>query len=64
MSKNKITLSEYAKKHNPVLTRRNKKMSESYLYRLIRDDIKGVSTREIWFKYILEGDKDHIFIEL
>jgi len=60
----KVSLAEYAAKHNPELNRRGHKMSESYLYRLIREDIKGIGTRKLWFKYILEGDKDHIFIEL
>ena len=34
----KVSLKEYADNHNKVLTRRGKKMSESYLYRLIRED--------------------------
>ena len=59
---NKITLKEYAEKHNPKLNRRGHKMSASYLYRLIRQDIKGVNSRDLWFKYVLEGDKDRIFI--
>jgi len=60
----KVTVKQFAENYNKVLTRRNKKMSESYIYRLIRHDIEGISTRPLWFKYILEGDKDHIFIEL
>jgi len=60
----KISLKEYADKHNPKLNRRGFKMSESYLYRLIRQHIKGNNTADLWFKYILEGDKDRIYIEL
>lgn len=59
-----LTLKEYALNHNPRLTRRGHKMSESYLYRLIRNDSKGVNTCSLWFKYVLEGDKQRIFIEL
>lgn len=63
-NKRKISLAEYAANHNPELNRRGHKMSESYLYRLIREDIAKSSKRKLWFKYILEGDKDRIFIEL
>ena len=63
-NKVKVSLAEYATKHNPVLSRRGKKMTESYLYRLIREDIKGINTRSVWFNYVLEGDKDRIFILL
>lgn len=58
----KVTLKEYATKHNPVLSRRGKKMSEGYLYRLIREDIKGINSRDLWFNYVMEGEKDRIFI--
>lgn len=60
----KISVEEYANDHNPQLTRRGHKMSASYLYRLIRKDIKGLKNRQLWFRYILEGDKERIFIEL
>jgi hypothetical protein len=60
----KVSLKEYADKHNPQLNRRKQRMSEGYLYRLIRQDIKKEATRSLWFKYILEGDKDRIFIVL
>jgi hypothetical protein len=59
-----ITVKEYADKHNPRLNRRGYKMCESYLYRLIRQHIKGENTTSLWFKYVLQGDKGHIFIEL
>jgi hypothetical protein len=59
----KISLLEYATKHNPRLNRRGHKMSESYLYRLIRKDIKGEKP-DLWFKYVLEGEKDRIYILL
>lgn len=61
---NKVSLLDYANKHNPVLTRRGKKMSFSYLYRLIREDIAGTNKRSLWFDYVLEGDKDRIWIIL
>lgn len=60
----KVSLKEYAEKHNPQLTRRNKPMSESYLYRLIRQTETGDATRDLWFDYIMEGPKDRIFIIL
>lgn len=59
-----ISLSDYAINHNTRLNRRGHKMSESYLYRLIRDNHKGIKSPELWFKYIFKGDKDRIFIEL
>lgn len=58
----KITLREYAAKHNPVKTRRGKKMSWGYLYRLIRQTEEGKATRELWFEYVMEGEKDRIYI--
>ena len=61
-SMDKITLSNFAANYNKKLNRRGFKMSEGYIYRLIRQHIKGKSTRDLWFKYILEGDKDHIYI--
>lgn len=63
-STRKISLREYANKYNDVLTRRNKKMSESYLYRLIRQAENGELTRSLWFEYEMEGDKDRIYIIL
>lgn len=66
---NKISLLEYAKHHNPVLTRRGHKMTFSYLYRLIRENEAGRNKdgnkpRELWFEYEYEGDKDHIMIKI
>lgn len=60
----KVSLHDFANKYNTVLSRRGKRMSEGYLYRLIREDIKGTNTRSLWFKYVLEGEKDKIFIVL
>lgn len=65
--KQKISLKEYADKHNTVLTRRGKKMSESYIYRLIRQELgrdkkHPIATRDLWFTYTMEGDKDRIYI--
>ena len=61
---NKVSLREYATKHNPVKNRRGQTMSEGYLYRLIREDIKGINSRDLWFKYELTGEKDRIYIHL
>jgi hypothetical protein len=60
----KVSLLEYAEKYNPQLNRRGKPMSWAYLYRLIRQDIEGNSTRPLWFKYTLEGEKDRIWVIL
>ena len=59
-----ISVKEFAEHHNPILNRRGKKMSEGYLYRLIREDVKGNGGRELWFDYILTGEKDRILIVL
>lgn len=68
MAKNKlrVSLKEYAERHNPKLNRRGHKMSQSYLYRLIRENEEGKRTgdKSLWFEYIMEGDKDHIYILL
>lgn len=58
----KVSVSEYVNVHNPRLTRRGKKMSESYIYRLIRNNQKGLPHPTLWFEYTLEGEKDHVFI--
>jgi len=60
----KVSLIEYADKYNKQLTRRGKRMSWSYIYRLIRQDIEGTATRNLWFKYTMEGEKDRIWIIL
>jgi len=65
----KVSIKEYAEKYNKKLTRRGHKMSWSYLYRLIRQDLGCDhnhigATRELWFKYELEGDKNRIWIIL
>ncbi len=60
----RVSLKEYAEKYNPVLSRRNKPMSWAYLYRLIRQDISGESTRKLWFKYELDGPKERIWVIL
>lgn len=57
-----ITLNEFAKTYNKQLTRRGCKMSESYIYRLIRENESKTNTRLLWFKYRFEGDKKHIKI--
>lgn len=60
----KVSLAEYAAKHNTQLNRRKLPMSESYLYRLIRQTEEGTATRDLWFNYVMEGEKKHIFILL
>ena len=67
-----ISIKEFAEEHNTELNRRGHKMSESYIYRLIRQHlgrhkIKGKrskATRELWFDYVLEGEKERILIEI
>lgn len=66
-NKTKISLKEYAEKHNPRKNRRGFPMSMGYLYRLIRQDAAGERTGKkeaIWFDYVMEGDKNHISIIL
>lgn len=70
----KVSLKEYAEKYNDQLTRRGHRMSESYIYRLIRqhqgtekgeklaNPPKGL--RKLWFKYEFEGEKDKVLIIL
>jgi hypothetical protein len=56
----KISLAEFVNK-GVIKNRRGKPASHSYLYRLIREHHAG--TREtIPFEYIMEGEKDRIFI--
>lgn len=62
MAKTKVTVTEFIEKHNPVLTRRGKKMSKGYVYRLIRNHQQGIESRSLWFDYVMEGEKDNIFI--
>lgn len=61
-NKTKVSLADYAAKYNPQLNRRHQRMSEGYLYRLIREHEKGKATRSLWFDYVMEGDKDRIYI--
>lgn len=60
----KVSLKEYATKYNTHLNRRGHKMSEGYLYRLIRQHLAGSNTRSLWFNYELTGDKDRILINI
>jgi hypothetical protein len=56
---NRISVEQFA------LTQRNRRgqpMSASYVYRLIRRDMKGIEGKPLWFKYELEGEKDRIWI--
>jgi hypothetical protein len=59
-TKEKISVEDYAKA-GKFMSRRNKPVSPSYIYRLIRKHSKGeLST--IPFKYEMTGDKDRIWI--
>ena len=58
----KISVEDFALNYNQVLSRRNKKMTPSYIYRLIRHHVEGISKRQLWFEYVMEGDKDRIYI--
>ena len=60
--KNTVSLKEYADAINPRLNRRGHRMSESYLYRLIRLDRQGKLHFPLWFSYELVGDKDKVRI--
>jgi len=59
---NKISVEEFAKK-GTIKSRRNKPVTPSYLYRLIRQHHAG-ERESIPFQYVMEGDKDRIFIVL
>jgi len=58
---NKISVEEFAATQR---NRRGQPMSASYIYRLIRQDIKEVRIKPLWFTYELEGNKDRIWIVL
>lgn len=58
----KVSVEEYAKK-GTIKNRRNQPVSPSYLYRLIRQHHAGERT-SIPFNYVMEGEKDRIFIVL
>lgn len=61
---NKVSLREYADKHNPRLNRRGKKMSWGYLYRLIRLAEKKENKEPLWFDYELEGEQARVWIKI
>lgn len=55
---NKISVEQYAA---TIVSRRGHPVSPSYIYRLIRQHIKGQRT-SLPFRYELEGNKDRIWI--
>jgi hypothetical protein len=57
-----ITLKQFADNYNTIKNRRGHKMSQGYIYRLIRQHKSGTNTRELWFNYTFIGDKDSIRI--
>jgi hypothetical protein len=57
---NRISVEEYAKL-GEMLSRRHKPVSAGYLYRLIREHIKG-ERPNLPFRYELTGEKDRIYI--
>lgn len=58
----KVSVKEFIEEYNPMLTRRGKKMSYSYIYRMIRQHMNGENKRPLWFEYVMEGEKDNIYI--
>jgi hypothetical protein len=60
MQGNRISVEEYAKL-GEILSRRHKPVSAGYLYRLIREHSKGKRS-DIPFEYVMEGNKDRIYI--
>jgi len=73
MSKNKkITVRDFALNYNEELNRRGFKMSEGYIYSLIRQDLNRDKvngkirkpSRPLWFKYVLIGEKERVMIEI
>ena len=60
MSNNKISVEQYAA---TITNRRGHPVSPSYIYRLIRQHIKGQRI-SVPFNYQLEGAKDRIWIVL
>ena len=59
---NKISVEEFALM-GVIKSRRNKPVTSSYLYRLIRQHSKGERSA-LPFNYTMEGDKDRIYILL
>jgi hypothetical protein len=58
----KISVEEFAKT-GKVLSRRNKPVSPSYIYRMIRRHNQG-DILSVPFRYEMEGDKERIWIIL
>jgi hypothetical protein len=58
--KEKISVEEYVKM-GKIKSRRGKPVSPSYLYRLIREHHRKERT-SIPFEYVMEGEKDRIYI--
>ena len=59
-----VSVAEFAANYNDKLTRRGKRMSFSYIYRLIRQDVRGELTRPLWFTYVLEGPKERVWVRV
>lgn len=57
---NKISVEQFAKS-GEILNRRGHPVTPSYLYRLIRKHSKE-EIKHIPFEYVMEGDKDRIWI--
>jgi hypothetical protein len=56
----KVSVEQYAAT-NQLINRRGKPVSPSYIYRLIREHSKGLRS-DVPFNYIMEGNKDRIYI--
>jgi len=60
MNENRISVEQYAAS-GAMLSRRGKPVSASYVYRLIRQYVKGQRT-SLPFKFVFEGSKDRVWI--
>ena len=60
MKQKRISVEQYVKT-GEVLNRRQQPVSAGYIYRLIRQHIKGERS-QLPFNYELTGDKDRIYI--
>jgi triphosphoribosyl-dephospho-CoA synthetase len=55
----RISVEQFA---STQLNRRGNPMTHSYIYRLIREHMKGINKRELWFNYEFTGKSDRIYI--
>ena len=61
--KQRVSVQDWLDNYNTRKTRRGHSPSFSYIYRLIRNNIKGIGATELWFEYELDPEhKDRIWI--